>query len=235
MNEPEGHDLLCHLQDLMIQLPSIMEALDILDAGTNETADTPVLIQLLQLCSSLDAELLAWNEKLKNQVQGQLYWTVPSVANNPSDDLVLGRVFPLSFQFPCLRVAQLLLLYWSMLILLYRTIQHIQERLKSQVSHSTETGLCFALQGGWNEVYSDNSCVSSTIIAPLANNISQSVEYCYRTENGTHGTQLTIFPLWVARRFYESQLDRSRELAWYSELSNTTAPDSQFDLYKLPY
>jgi hypothetical protein len=219
----------------MFQLPSIIEALDILDINSNKRAERHILIRLLQLCSSLSWQLLAWYELLKNQVQGQLYWMVPSVANNPAEDPVLGRVFPLAFQFPSLRIAQLLLLYWSILILVYRTIQDIQKRLKCQMITGIETQYSCSLQNRDENkvcsVCSDQNCPSNDQIALLANNIAQSLEYCYRTTNGTHGPQSTIFPLWVARSFYESQSDRGRELAWCSELGNMTAPDSRFDLY----
>lgn len=79
--------------------------------------------------------------------------------------------------------------------------------------------------------YHDESPPSNEIIALLANNISQSLEYCYRTTNGTHGPQLASFPLWIAYDFYKSQPERNMELAWISELGNSTAPDSRFDLY----
>jgi hypothetical protein len=231
-NEPESHDLYCHLLDLMIQLPSIMEELDMLAMSINKAAERPALIRLLQLCSSLNGQLLAWNKKLENQVQGQLYWMVPSVASSPADDPILGRVFPLVFQFPSLRTAQLLLLYWSLLVLLFRTIQDIQKRLNMQATSET------ALQTNFAPTYTDRRelcneqiCPSNDQIAVLANNISQSFEYCYRTKHGTLGLQTTVFPLWVVRNFYESQSDRSRELVWCSELGNMSAPDSRFDLH----
>ena len=196
----------------------------------NKAAERPTLIRLLQLCSILNGQLLAWREKLEKQGHSQLYWMIPSVADSPADDPVLGRVFPLAFQFPSLRIAQLLLLYWSMLILLYRTIQDIGKRLKE--TGGTESQGIFRLQDtDRSEVCSDDSFPSNDLIALLANNISQSLEHCYRATNGTRGPQITIFPVWVAKSFYESQSNRGRELAWCSELGDTTAPDSRFDLY----
>jgi hypothetical protein len=213
----------------MIQLPSIMEALDKLDR--NKIAERSILIRLLQLCTSLNEQLFTWGEKLKTEVD-HLYWTVPSVADNPADDPVLGRIFPLAFQFPSLTIAQLLLLYWSALILLYSTIQDIQKMLRRQVASGTATQHGFCLQvRDRSKICPDLSCPSSDQIALLANNICQSLEYCYHSKNGTFGPQSTIFPLWVARSFYKSQSDRGQELAWCSELGNMTAPDSRFDLY----
>ena len=76
-----------------------MEELDKLDMSTTKVTERPTLIRLLQLCSNIDRQLLAWNEKLEKQGHGQLYWEVPSVANSPADDPILGHVFPLVFQF----------------------------------------------------------------------------------------------------------------------------------------
>jgi len=230
-NEHDSHDLSCHLQDLMIQLPSIMEALDTVAASTNKLVETSVVMRLLERCSSLNAQLLAWNEKLKTEVHGSLHWTVPSEAESPADDPVLGRIFPFAFQFPSLNIALLLLLYWSTLILLHRTTQDIQKILKRQTTSGTVMHSIGLQDRGRNELFSEYSYPSDDRIALLANNICQSLEYCSSTKNGTLGPQSTMFALWVAQNFYESQSDRDRELAWCTELGNTTAPDSRFDLY----
>jgi hypothetical protein len=223
----------------MIQLPSIMEVLDRLAMSTTKTDERRILIRLLQLCASLDEQLLAWHEKLKTQIQGKVYWTVPSVADNPADDPALERVFPLAFRFPSLRIAHLLLFYWSMLILLYRTIQDIQKRLKRlkmQLTRATTMRYNFDVQDrDRSELRVEHNFPSDDRIALLANNISQSLEYCYRTKNGTLGPQVSIFPLLVAQSFYKSQPDRDRQLAWCSELGNMTAPDSRFDLYVIKF
>jgi hypothetical protein len=199
--------------------------------SNNKTAERSALIGLLQICSGLHEQLLAWNQKLETQGHSPLYWMVPSVASSPADDLVLGRVFPHVFQFSNLGIAQLLLVYWSTLILLYRTIQNIQNRLTRMATSGTETQ--HSLQSrDRSELGSDHSCsFSNDRIVLLANNICQSLEYCYRSTNGTHGVQLAMFPVQVAQSFYESQSDRGRELAWFSQLGNTTAPDSRFDLH----
>jgi hypothetical protein len=224
-DKSENHGLYCHLQDLMTQLPVIMELLD-------KTSERPGLIRLLQSCSKLNEQLLAWNEKLTHQVHGQLYWIVPSITDSPTDDPILGSIFPLVFRFPNLGIAQLHLMYWSMLILLYCTIQDIQNRLKRQEASDT------SFQQGTrqrdrdrSELSSDYSHPSNEQISLLADNVSRSFEYCYRTKSGTHGLQSTIFPRWVAQSFYESQPNKGREVAWCSGLGSMTAPDSRFDLY----
>jgi hypothetical protein len=234
-HEHEGCDMHGHLLNLMIQLPFIMETLDVV-MRTNNKSERPAFNQLLQLCSSLNAQLLAWHEKLKIEVHGQLYWTVPSIAKNPADDPNLGSIFPLAFHFPSLKLAQLLLLYWSTLILLFRTTQDIQKRLKRKATSGIATPHPVGQRDrNKSELCSNNNYPPDDRMLHLANNISQSLEYCYHSKNGTLGPQSTIFAVWAAESVYESLSGKRRELTWCSELGNMTAPDSRFDLHVIKF
>lgn len=220
----------------MIQLPSVMEALDILTsniqkARVNKFAERTVLIRLLRICSNLHEQLLVWYQELTRRVPSKLYWVVPSLAHNPADDSN-GRIFPQALHFPSLQVAQLLLLYWPTMIVLYRTIQSIHQQIgRSEVEKllmQSTTELKKGTSGG--NAYFERSYPSVSHIAALARNICQSVEYCYRSKNGTLGLQSTVFSLWVAREFFASQPNMRRELEWCAGIGNMTGPDSRFDL-----
>lgn len=216
----------------MTQVLPILEAFDTLVmASANKAAKCIMLARLLQRCSALHAQLLAWCEHLREQVHGSLYWSASSVAHNPADPLN-SRIFPLAFHFPNLSIAQLLLLYWSTLIVLFRTIQDIGTKLRSNEIEDSALGPKSLLKDGasWNDPGFDHNYPSNTTIAALANKICQSFEYCYHSTNGTLGLQSTIFTRWVAQDFYASQPDCHRELAWCEEVDNMTAPDSRFDL-----
>ena len=54
----------------------------------------------------------------------QLYSSIHPVAQTPADTSGT-RIFPRAFQFPSLNIAQILLLYWSALIVLDRTMQDV--------------------------------------------------------------------------------------------------------------
>ena len=233
MIEPKPPDLYCRILDLMIKIPSIMESLDRLAFSTHRATETTVLSRLLQICSGLHEQLTTWNKDLKKQVDGELYWIVPSLAHSPADDPIRGRIFPLAFNFPSLNIAQLLLLYWSTLIVLYQTIQGIQQRLIRCGKENTEMELNLRYEdtADRDERWLDHNCPSTSRVADLAKNICQSLEYCYRRKNGMLGLQSTVFPRWVAHEFYSSQPDCLRELIWCSEVGNMTAPDSRFDLH----
>ena len=217
----------------MIQIPPIMESLDYLAINKNISAERATLTHLLQTCSSLDDRLLVWYEDLRKQVQGPLYWSLPLVARSPADDPVLGPIFPAAFHFPRLSVTQLLLLYWSTQILLYRTIQDIRRKMRSYASklNVMKESTLLVISSDGDEYCPNHAWPSNDSIAVLARNICQSFEYCYRSKSGTLGPQSTVFPLWVAQDFYASQSDRRRELAWCAEIGNMTGPDSRFDLH----
>jgi hypothetical protein len=228
----EAPDLFTRLLDLMTQVPPILEAFDALVmTNANKAAERTFLIRLLQQCTTLHAQLLAWCEDLREQIQGPLYWSVPSVARNPAD-AINDRIFPLAFHFPTLSIAQLLLLYWSTLIVLYRTTQDIDKRLRSNKTEASFTGSNSRprrdVRG--NDQRSDYNCPSNTTISPLANKICQSFEFCYHSSNGTLGVQSTVFPRWVAHKFYASDPEYGRKFAWCEEIHKMTAPDSRFDL-----
>ena len=199
----------------MAQVPPILEAFDMLAWRTYRVTDREILVRLDQVCSNLHTQLLAWCEDLRERAQGQLYWSVPSQAYSPADDQSSDRIFPIAFHFPNLNIAQLLLLYWSTMIVLHRTIQEIRTRME-------KNGIYCALSG--------RDAPSNNHIAAFAKNICQSFEYCYHSNNGTLGVQSTVFPRWVIHDFYSSQQDYQRELAWCLDIDKMTAPDTRFDL-----
>lgn len=222
----------------MIQIPGLLETFDSLAlAQLHEISRRTALPSLLQRCSRLEVQLLAWCEVLREQVSGPLYSSIDPVAQNPIDSSGT-RTFPRAFQFPSLNIAQLLLLYWSALIILYRTIQDIDKRIteiqvktgkRRNLSNSPLQDSDFESDLGFSQ--HPNHSISSTVhIASLANKICQSFEYCYKGTNGTFGIQSTVFPRWVATDFYASIPEYHREWAWCQEVDNLTAPGSRFDL-----
>jgi hypothetical protein len=231
-------DIFRRLQDLMIQIPPLLETFDTLAiADINKKAEETVLTRILHRCSSLHAQLLAWYEVLSEQIPGQLYSSSPSKAHSPAD-LFGTRIFPLAFEFPSLNIAQLLLLYWSTLIVLYRTMQDIDKREQKTRNETDDAEHPPRLLLQYSASDSDPtftqhfnpSCPSTNHVALLAKKICQSFEYCYKSTNSTISVQYTVFPRWVVQEFYASRPEYDRQLAWCEEVHNMTAPGSRFDL-----
>jgi hypothetical protein len=237
----------------MIKVPYIMEAFDILthkNTSFNDIAKRKDLIHLIRSCYHVNAQLLTWHQKLRYELNGEFYTFVPAVAQNPTDDEIRGRVFPFAIQFPTLSAAQLMLLYWSTMLLLYRTIGDIQKLLEvhkdgampktpgqdppaaqKSLPHPAEISVYREITSG--ELPLAKCPLYSSLpesMGLFAANICQSVEYCYHSKNGSLGLQSTVFPIWAAQEFYASQPALSREWQWCSEIGNMTAPDSRFDL-----
>jgi hypothetical protein len=234
----------------MIKVPYIMEAFDILSRETKKsnvgTKLRNALVYLLRSCFQINTRLLVWHKSLRHEVSGELYTVLPSIARNPADDEIRGRVFPLAIQFPTLSVAQLMLLYWSTMLLLYRIIGDIQKVLQDYNQHASQDTpssgsgrlLPPAEARGYHGCASEELSVENLPLyyalpesmRQFAASICQSVEYCYQSKNGTLGLQSTVFPIWAAQDFYASQSAMYREWQWCSEIENMTAPDSRFDL-----
>lgn len=216
----------------MIKLPPIMEAFDSLDASqpshTNKSTTRQSLIAMLQTCSNLNAALLSWFEDMKTKFPVELYWSVPAAAHNPADDTPHGKVFPIAFEFAKLSVAQLILLHWSTLLLLYRLILDIHQKLEPHAIEETTTEQRYGTF--WASLPHQYPAISKDTIAKISQNICQSIEHCYNRKNGTLGVQSTVFPLWFVEDWYASQPDRWRELAWCEGVGGMTAKDSRFDL-----
>ena len=235
----------------MIKVPYIMEALDILSNKTSSNKDAAkrdALDGLLQACFHINRQLLTWHQRLRYEFNGELFKVVPAVAHNPADDDIHGQVFPLAFEFPMLSVAQLVVLYWTTTLLLYRTIKDIQKLLERydggavpkmpdqdptaalKLSCPAEVCLSRETSHGGLPVSELPSPSYGESMSLLAANICQSVEYCYRSSNGTLGIQSTIFTIWAAESFYASQPALTRERKWCSEIGNMMAPNSRFDM-----
>jgi hypothetical protein len=120
-----------------------------------------------------------------------------SSSSNPADTSGT-RTFARAFQFPSLNIAQLLLLYWSALIVLYRIMQDVDKRIAKMqfeigkiknVSNSLLQDSTIESDLGFSQ-HASHSIPSTVHIASLARKICQSFEYCYKGTNGTFGIQI---------------------------------------------
>lgn len=172
----------------MIQIPGILETFDSLAvAQIHGISGRTALTSLLQRCSRLEVQPLAWCEVLREQVPGQLYSSIHPVAQNPTESSGT-RIFPRAFQFQCLNIAQLLLLYWPALTVLYRTLQDVDKRIAKiqvdtgnprNVSSSSLRDSAIESDLGFSQ-HSSYSIPSTVHIASLAKKFCQSFETATR-------------------------------------------------------
>jgi hypothetical protein len=246
----EPYDLYGELWDLIVDLPSILEQADILSNEAKGSGKFATGLSLYACCRSLYCNLQDWHSELQSQIPGPLYWAIPSSVQNPVDSAGLGMVFPFSLQFQSLHVAQLVLIYWSALALLYNTMHQVYFVLESEyadqwysdnhmMSQQEESMNRPAVETCFSKASEKvNSTTKWRTTKPpsveemikLSRCICQSVEYCYQTNKGTLGPQSTVFCLWAAKQCFLSQSGYERELSWCSEIKNMNGPDHRFDL-----
>jgi hypothetical protein len=229
------YDPYIDLSEIIVDLPSILEHADRL-RDVSSFSNTPATAsRLYESAWSLCNKFHDWHHELLSEIPGLVYWPVPSSVPNPADGIAQGRVFPLSLQFESLHIAQLMLIYWSALALLYSAMYKVYSILQSPRYFSGVIEIPIASENMEISNCALDSCPSSIsaqatakwdMATPpsieemirLAKCICQSVEYCYNIDRGTLGPQSTVFSLWAAKQAFLSQPGYERELAWCSEI-----------------
>lgn len=109
------------LTDIMVQIPGLLEELDIIRASTIEKGSPQAWENLLENCSRLERQLLAWRITMGDDIGTYDYTQSDSTIPLPEDD----RDYP---------VLHMSFFYWSCSIILYTTI-HIaaNEAIQNQV------------------------------------------------------------------------------------------------------
>ncbi len=207
------------LLDLMAQMPALFVDADAIPAMPPGEA---VLARLALINRSWDlyAELERWYEEA--QPSTPEYWTVFATMPNPTDDPVLGKVFPTALYYPSLRLANRYLYYWTSVILTLSTIRITWFALQGADSDYTKpahpadkrcrdcatAGLTSCSCGREKtSIRFDMTSVrpppDHEMLAEPARNIARSVEYCTQPEQGNLGAIATVFPLRVATECFQ--------------------------------
>ncbi|KAI9814191.1 MAG: hypothetical protein M1827_003357 [Pycnora praestabilis] len=201
--------LLQKLIDSGLMIPIYLELIDLLASARDPGETHRLSMEVINKCWALDSNLRTWWENLLDQVPGPHYWTQLSAMANPTDNHENGKVFPVSFQFPNLRIAHTLLTYWSLsiivnssLLLTYRAIS--RNPLGRTIMDSLPP--LGDMQNGQG-------------LQLLTDNVAQSMEYCMRTDHGTLGSQWAVFPLRTAIESYRNF--SPRKAAWCEAVSAT--------------
>jgi len=111
--------------------PEIYHQHDKLNRETCRSKILPSLINIMELCWQIDSQLNEWYRDFETFVAGPMYWPKLSTSDSSVDDVELGRVFPVAFDFPSHDVAQVMILYWLSLLLVHPILCHMNERLES--------------------------------------------------------------------------------------------------------
>lgn len=192
---------------------------------------------ILKRCWKVDEELRQFFDELEKS-HGPLFWPEPSKEESPADDAQSGKVFPVAFHFSNPRMANICMLYWASLIILWSGLSYVYKLLATmEVDEKTPTSFTSCCE-------STSSCMSghdavcmckdkaqkSPItmsnmenllplkdqedVVSLSRNICQSVEYCLNTEVQGLGPGFVYLSLKVAIETFIEYPGCSRELLW---------------------
>jgi hypothetical protein len=166
-----------------------------------------IMPEIVDCCWKMDAKLRQLFKELQHRNLGPLYWSKFSVQTNPVDDLELGKVFPVAFHFPNLRIAHTCMLYWTASMILWSILSPVYQALGAvQFDMSRLPVLEKQLD-----------------VASLSRNICQSLEYCMQDEMRGLGSAITIIPLHVVIKILRDYPKCSRELSWSQAMAQKVA------------
>jgi hypothetical protein len=167
------------LTDIMIQIPGLLEELDIIRASTIAKRSSKAWEDLLDRCSSIEKALLVWKTAVGDDLQKYDY----AHSGDPLPIPEIDRDFA---------VLHLSLFYWSCSIMLYTTI-HIAANEAGQLTMQYSP-IPFSLQGSPNYKNERNPTLH-------AHRIIHAMPLSYKPHSGGYGKLSSTFPLGSALRY----------------------------------
>ncbi|KAF5537504.1 hypothetical protein FNAPI_11393 [Fusarium napiforme] len=212
------------LLDIFLQVPeplSRARAVILLQPSQSSlTAGLKALSALL----GLNGELTKWFESYQDTYP-TLYWPELSTASSSTDSEELGRLYPVSFQFPSYHVAETMVLYWTVQILIHASASSVCTRLTSSgtedITGFEDNGLSVKVVDRVSLSAIRHTIETSEFVLwpeTSARYICQSVEYFFREEFCGMGAGVILSPLLVVKAcLSRSARAFSREIAWIDE------------------
>jgi len=208
------------LYDIGADLTSILASADRFKSTQGNVDNSSEKMALVQDCRKLETKLDAWLQEMNEEIPAPHYWAQFSEIANHIDDRENRKIFPISFHFPNIYIAKVLMDYWALSIIVYSTCGMIYNSFAGTDRSSGPEHLAddqHALARA--DVPKGNASPPPTearkpgLTKTLADNIAQSMEYCLREDMGMLGPQWTLFALRVALQRYRG-FPGSVELEW---------------------
>lgn len=176
-------------------------------ANLVSTKPLSIIPAIVERCWMMDAKLRRLYNNLESSNLGPLYWSKFSIQDNPIDDPELGKVFPIAFHFPNLRVAHTCMLYWTASMLIWTMLSSSYRVLDAMQFDRSRLPV---LEDKFDAV-------------SLARNICQSLEYCFQDEMNGLGPTIAMIPLHVVIKILKDYPTCSRELSWSKAVAQNVA------------
>lgn len=213
------------LLDLAIDIPSIISnAYELLQSNSSSMRVLSYVEPLVQKFRELDHWRNSYSKEIWSQSEALVYWSVPAQACNPADKDHEEKLFPFALIFSSIASASAWIFASSIMLDILDTILLLHSR-----NHNDSTVLQYE-----NETL--NSGITPSILDALLKNanrlsrlLCQSIEFCYRIENGTFGPQITCYAQATLLSYFAHHGHR-RELDWCKAIPQMTGPGTSFGI-----
>ncbi|KAK6716858.1 hypothetical protein SNK05_000058 [Fusarium graminearum] len=213
------------LLDLAIDIPSIISnAYELLQSSSSSMRVLSYVEPLIQKFRELDDWRNSYSKEIWIQSEVLVYWSVPAQASNPADKDHEEKLFPFALIFSSIASASAWIFASSIMLDILDTIL-----LLHSTNHNDKTTLQY-------EDETLNSDITPSMLDALlkdANRLSrllcQSIEFCYRIENGTFGPQITCYAQATLLSYFAHHGHR-RELDWCKAIPQMTGPGTSFGI-----
>lgn len=219
-----GKDVYQQLYDKGFLLAALLEKND--SAGlTEENVNIFVVSDFLRRLSDLDDELNLWFQDLLQKSSSPLYWhTQATSPGRHAKEAAQPCTLP-SFTFCSLLLANTIVTYWGLRLVLSNTIaltcQHVLSMITQIPAQSSPSGSRRAVHGVQTMSLQLLEAYTGVNRLELATNIVRSMPYCLNDNMGLIGAQRSIFAMRIALSVL--QRHPGDELKWcqamYLELS----------------
>ncbi|RKL04930.1 hypothetical protein BFJ70_g17153 [Fusarium oxysporum] len=216
--------------DIIIDIPSVMAGAHTLIL--HKETDLKQSLQCFSLLHQKFRDLDHWRElhhrSTTAYIQGPLYWSVLSRANNPTDDGYVDKLFPFALMFSSVESACAWVLCSTIMLDVLYTISLLG--LSNVSNDKTLPSLTDIIEDKIPEYNASNiSSIGLTDADRLARMLCQSIEFCYRRVNGTFGPQMTSYTQSILLRYF-SYRGLNRELEWCIAIKDMRGPGTNFDV-----
>ncbi|KAF5642522.1 uncharacterized protein FTJAE_3679 [Fusarium tjaetaba] len=209
--------------DMTIDIPSVMA--EAYGLASSDEADGERLSRYIDLLTEKFYLLENWRALVHRNIavrnQTPLFWSVPSRASNPADDGYPDKLFPFALMFSSVEGASPWILCCSIMLDIIETILLLRAKAAS-LGVSPSPSECpdgFTQKGSPTQADADY----------IARMMCQSIEYCYRSENGTFGPQITCNAQTTLLGYFAGR-GMKRELEWCRAIKYMKGPGTSFGI-----
>ncbi|KAL7936521.1 hypothetical protein V8C35DRAFT_295733 [Trichoderma chlorosporum] len=189
----EPKSLMQSLLDQIAGLPSLLQRLDAISKSSRAAQHE----EIITLYKDFDAQMLRledWEAALKTSTNSRLLWW--PIALSSDDD----TVFPISYDFTNILVANTMSHYWSFLLVIQISISTLLT-----ISNEERVDIAYPLK--------QRPIISHEQRVVLAKDICQSMRYHLQPEMGLYGPAATLYPINIALQIFKRE-NKINEATW---------------------